>query len=146
MHSEAVGFHRIFDENQFITKNSRSMTTQEIANRLVELCRQNKWAEAQEELYAQDCISQEPDGGAWGTAHGMDEIRQKGEKWAAMVEQVHGGEMSDPIVADRFFAVKSVSDVTFKGMGRMQFAELSMYEVKDGKIVKEQFFYTPQQP
>ena len=122
------------------------MTTQEIANRLVELCGQGKWAQAQEELYAEDCVSIEPEGAQWGTAKGMDAIKEKGAKWMAMVEEVHGGEISEPIVAENFFAVRMLSDNTFKGMGRVQFEELSLYEVRDGKIVKEQFFYTPQQP
>jgi hypothetical protein len=31
-------------------------------------------------------------------------------------------------------------DVTLKGMGRQHMAELCVYEVKDGKVIKEQFF------
>jgi hypothetical protein len=31
--------------------------------------------------------------------------------------------------------------VTVKGQGRMKMDEIAVYEVKDGKIVKEQFFY-----
>ena len=32
-------------------------------------------------------------------------------------------------------------DVTMKGAGRVKMDEIALYEVKDGKIVKEQFFY-----
>jgi limonene-1,2-epoxide hydrolase len=32
-------------------------------------------------------------------------------------------------------------DATMTGMGRMQLDEICVYEVKDGKIVFEQFFY-----
>jgi hypothetical protein len=32
-------------------------------------------------------------------------------------------------------------DATFKGGGRTKMDEICVYEVKDGKIVKEQFFY-----
>jgi hypothetical protein len=32
-------------------------------------------------------------------------------------------------------------DVTMKGMGRMKMDEVAVYEVKNGKIVKEQFFF-----
>jgi hypothetical protein len=32
-------------------------------------------------------------------------------------------------------------DATYKGMGRQKMDEIALYEVKDGKIVKEQFFY-----
>ena len=37
------------------------MTTQEVANRLVELCRQGQIEAAQTELYANDCSSLEPE-------------------------------------------------------------------------------------
>jgi limonene-1,2-epoxide hydrolase len=32
-------------------------------------------------------------------------------------------------------------DVTMKGAGRINMEEIAVYEVKDGKIVKEQFFF-----
>jgi hypothetical protein len=32
-------------------------------------------------------------------------------------------------------------DVTLKGAGRVNMDEIAVYEVKDGKITKEQFFY-----
>jgi hypothetical protein len=31
-------------------------------------------------------------------------------------------------------------DMTMKGQGRMDMAELCVYQVKDGKIISEQFF------
>jgi limonene-1,2-epoxide hydrolase len=34
-----------------------------------------------------------------------------------------------------------VLDATIKGMGRMTLEEVCVYEVKDGKIVVEQFFF-----
>jgi hypothetical protein len=32
-------------------------------------------------------------------------------------------------------------EATMKGQGRVKMDEVAVYEVKDGKIVKEQFFY-----
>ncbi len=119
------------------------MTTKEVADRLIELCRQGKWADAQAELYADDAESIEPEGTPWGSVKGMDAIRKKGEEWSGMVEEFHGNEISDPLVSGDFFVVRMVSDTTFKNMGRMSFDELGLYEVRDGKVVKEQFFYTP---
>ena len=43
--------------------------------------------------------------------------------------------------AGRFFAVAMGMDCTMKGMGRQKMDEIALYEVKDGKIVREQFFY-----
>jgi len=44
-------------------------------------------------------------------------------------------------VAGNYISVAMGMDVTMKGMGRMNMDEIALYEVKDGKIVKEQFFY-----
>ena len=38
------------------------MNTQEIAKKLVEMCRQGKYLEAQNELYAENAVSIEPEG------------------------------------------------------------------------------------
>lgn len=122
------------------------MTTREVANRLVELCAQGKWGQAQDELYSNDVESIEPAGTPWESVKGMDAVKKKGEQWSAMIEEFHGNEMSEPVVSQDFFAIRMKSDTTMKGMGRMQLDELSVYGVKDGKIVKEQFFYIPMQP
>jgi len=119
------------------------MTTQEVANRLVELCSQGNWQQAHDELYSQDATSIEPDGTPWGNVKGMEAIAQKGKEWSKSIEEFHGLEISDPLVAENFFTVRMETDSTMKGMGRMKFEELALYEVQDGKIVKEQFFYTP---
>jgi hypothetical protein len=118
------------------------MTTQEIANRLVELCRQGQYETAQKELYADDAISIEPPGNPMsGTVHGLDAIIAKGHQFQAGVEEIHGGSVSDPIVAGNVFAATIVIDATFKGMGRMAMEEVAAYKVKDGKIVSEEFIY-----
>jgi hypothetical protein len=58
-----------------------------------------------------------------------------------MVEEMHGGYSSPPQVAGNHFSVAMGMDVTMKGQGRMKMDEIAVYEVKDGKITKEQFFY-----
>lgn len=118
------------------------MTTQEVANRLSELFKEGKWMEAQEELFSKDAVSIEPPH-AQGiqTVEGIDNIRKKAETWNAMVEEMHGGWAGEPIVGGNHIAVAMGMDVTVKGAGRMKMEEICLYEVKDGKIVKEQFFY-----
>ena len=54
---------------------------------------------------------------------------------------MHGGYVGEPIVAGNHIAIAMGMDVTMKGAGRMKMDEIALYEVKDGKIVKEQFFY-----
>jgi len=118
------------------------MTTQEIANRLSELFKENKWADALNEFFSEDAESVEPPHSqGMQSVKGLDNIRKKGEQFEQMVEEVHGGWVSEPIVGGNHIAFAMGMDVTFKGMGRKKMDEIALYEVKDGKIVKEQFFY-----
>jgi hypothetical protein len=117
------------------------VTTKDIADQLVALCRQGNFATAQQELYAPDAVNIEP----YATAvfaketKGLNAILEKGQKFTAMIEQVHRISVSDPLVAGASFACAMHLDLTIKGHGRMSVNELCIYEVKDGKIVSEQF-------
>jgi len=118
------------------------MTTQEVANRLSELFKENKWEQAQEELFSDDCESIEPPH-AQGlqTVKGKEAIKQKAVDFNNMVEEMHGGWVSDLLVGGNYITCAMGMEATFKGMGRTKMEEVCVYEVKDGKIVKEQFFY-----
>jgi hypothetical protein len=119
-------------------------TTQQIANRLYELFKEGKWMEAQEELFSQDAKSIEPaDSPGLQSVEGLDNIKNKGKMFEEMIEEMHGGYTSEPLVAGNFIAFAMGMDVTMKGAGRMKMDEIALYEVKDGKIVSEQFFYSP---
>ncbi|MEM9858954.1 MAG: SnoaL-like domain-containing protein [Bacteroidota bacterium] len=120
------------------------MTTTDIANRFLELCRKQDWQQIYSELYSQDAESVEPPGTPWPNIKGLDAFANKGEKWQSMIEEHHGMEVSDALITDNFFVIKMTSENTMKGMGRVKFEELCMYEVQNSKIIKEQFFYTPQ--
>ncbi len=121
------------------------MKTEETAKRLVELCRQGKNNQAYDELFDPNAVAIEPEGYQGPSrVEGLDNLRKKSAQFAEMVEEMHSMEISDPIVADRFFSCTMDMDVTFKGMGRSKDAELCLYETNDeGKIIKEQFFFTP---
>ena len=120
---------------------NKNRTTQEIAERLVTLCRTMKWEEAQKELYARDAVSIEPHeaGGFAKETKGLEAIEEKGRKWAAQVEKIHEIKVSDPVVARNVFACVMEMDIAMKGQDRMKMSELCVYEVKDGKIVSEHF-------
>ncbi len=118
------------------------MTTQQVADRFMEFASKNQWTEAQNELFSDDAESVEPPH-AQGlqTVKGIDAIRKKGEQFGQMVEEMHSGYTGDPIVAGNHFSVAMGMDVTMKGAGRMKMDEIAVYQVRDGQIVKEQFFY-----
>lgn len=120
------------------------MNTQAIAARLVELCRQGKYEQAQDELYADDAVSIEMDGLPPEMARdtrGLEAIREKGRQFNAGIEAMHGGSVGDPIVTGNWFSLVMTMDATFKERGRVDMREICVYQVRDGKIVREQFFY-----
>ena len=117
-------------------------TTQEVANRMNELFKQFKWDQVQEELFADDAESIEPaNSPGLKSVKGKDAIKKKGADFNAIVEEFHGGWVGDPVVGGSHIAFAMGIDATYKGMGRQNMEEIAVYEVKDGKIVKEQFFY-----
>ncbi len=120
------------------------MNTQQIANRLVELCREGKYDQCYDELFAQDAENIEMPAmaeGPIGNAKGLDAIRAKAKAWSNGVEQIHSGSVGDAQVSGNWFSVPMSMDLTFKGRGRMAMDELCVYQVQGGKIVREQFFY-----
>lgn len=121
------------------------MTTKEVADKLVSHCRIGQFEEATTALYSNDIVSIEPDGTPVKEVKGIEGVIAKGKHFNEMVEEFHGMEVSDPVVADAFFSCSMKMDVTFKGAPRSTMEEICLYEVRDGKIVKEEFFFTPMQ-
>ncbi|HZT01025.1 MAG TPA: nuclear transport factor 2 family protein [Steroidobacteraceae bacterium] len=118
------------------------MSTQQIASRLAALVGKGEFEAAQRELFAEDAVSIEPRASEHFSkeTRGLPAILDKGRKWGAMVEEVHSCAASAPLVAGNAIALSLTMEVTMKGGGRMQLAEICVYQVKDGKIVAEQFF------
>lgn len=121
------------------------MTTSEVANQLVGYCRKGQFENAIKELYSPDIVSVEPDGAPIKEVTGLEGVIQKGENFNSMVEEFHGMEVSDPVVADQFFSCSMKMDVTFKGAPRSTMEEICLYQVDNGKIIREEFFFTPMQ-
>ena len=121
----------------------QAISTQQVANRLVELCRKGDYETVYSELFDTNVISKEPENSQMPmkTAKGVDQIKERGKMFNEQVEEMHGGSVSEPLVAGNFITLTMGMDVTMKGQGRMNMDEVIVYEVKDGKIVSEQFFY-----
>lgn len=118
------------------------MTTNEIATKLAELCAKEQYETAQKELYGEDCISIEPmeSPSFKKEIHGLQNIIEKGHQFEKMVEKMHSTKVSTPLVTANTIAFTLSMDVTMKGRPRETMSELCVYEVKNGKIIKEQFF------
>jgi len=125
--------------------NEKMMTTPELASRYYALMLENKRAQIVDELYAQDIVCKEPEHAiAMGISTitvGLEAVKAKAKARAAMVAEIHGDYCSEPLIAGHFFSVVLGRDLTLKGKPRMSLQEIGVFEVKDGKIVTEQFFY-----
>lgn len=117
------------------------MTTQEVADKLVQLCREGKNDQAIEELYADNVVSREPKGSPMELTEGKAAVKNKTIRWEESVKEIHSATCSDPIVAEYHFSIVMNIDATYKEHGRMNMSEIAVYEVKDGKIIADEFFY-----
>ncbi len=119
------------------------MTTSEIATRLVEMLRSGDYPGAQAELYSDDAKSIEPSWAPDPVQQGREALQGKLNDWIETFE-THSNEIGDPIVAGSFFSLAMSVEVTEKKSGaRISMCEIAVFEVKAGKIVTEQFFFSP---
>jgi hypothetical protein len=124
--------------------NSRTTayTVHEVATRFNELAQQEKWFEIQDQFFADNVKSVEPATSPYlKHAEGKAAVRKKAEDWVKRIEAVHKRYTTPPVVGGSHFAVGREVDITVQGFGRIQINQLMVYEVKEGKIVMEQFFY-----
>ena len=117
--------------------------TAEVANKYVSLCRAGKNEEALKTLFADDAVSVEamamPE--MPQEARGIAAIKAKGEWWSNNHE-VHSASVWGPWPNGDRFIVGFRFDVTNKPSGkRMQMEEAALFTLRDGKIIREEFFY-----
>lgn len=117
---------------------------EDVARDLVEKCRQGDFSGAQRAFYADDIVSVEASSPAGQSreTNGLEAVLKKSDEWKADNE-IHGCVVSAPLISANEFAVTFEIDVTCKSMGNQRFKmkELAVYDVRDGKITREQFFY-----
>lgn len=118
--------------------------TAEIGQKYVSLCSEAKFEACLRELYSNDAVSVE----AWSPpgveriASGLAAIRAKGEAWGRDHE-IHSLQVSGPFPNEQRFAVHFRLDVTNKPRGRrMAMEEVGVFTIENGKIVREEFFYS----
>jgi len=127
-----------------MTTQTQVMTTQEVADKLIGLCREKKFMEAVGSLYSEEIVSMEasaPPGGS-RESKGLAAVKGKGEWWESNHE-VHSCTIEGPLVAGSHFACTFKIDVTFKPQSRrFVMEEVAVYKVVGGKVVYEEFFYS----
>ena len=118
------------------------MTTLDIANKLVDLCKQGKNAEAKA-LYSEEIVSIE----AFAPPGGQKEVKglaalQAKSKWWVDNHEIHSAVVTGPWPNGDRFIVGFHYDVTHKPSGQgIKMEEAALYTVENGKIVREEFFY-----
>ena len=119
-------------------------TLAKVASQLVAYCRENKEDQCLTELYAADAVSVEAvamPGTSSAECVGLDAIRGKHAWWENTME-IHSGNVEGPFLhgADRFAVIFEVDATNRETKERNQMREVGVYTVKDGKIVREEFF------
>ncbi|MCC7055284.1 MAG: nuclear transport factor 2 family protein [Gemmatimonadaceae bacterium] len=125
--------------------NTAPLGTMEVAKTLVDLCRQGRNDQAIAQLYSPDVVSVEagsPEPGVSREARGLDAVVAKGTWW---VENhiVHDSKVGGPWPHDDRFIVTFTYDITHKPSGhRFVMEEAALFTVVNGKITREEFFYS----
>ena len=119
------------------------MSVKDVAEQLVRLCREGNIQTCYDQLYSREILSIEPENfDGIKQAKGMEAVMLKLKEVAASVEEVHSTEIGDPIIAGNHFALTWKTVMTNKNSNRKTTVnEIAVFEVKNGKIVEEQFFY-----
>lgn len=121
------------------------MSSMQVGQRLVDLCREGRNVDAVDELYAEEVVSVEPSEPTEQDrlTAGKAAVRAK-NVWFFENYQVHGGDLRGPYPHDNRFAVWFRYDVTPKATGqRAVFEEVGVYTVEKGRIVREEFYFAP---
>ncbi|MGB3801063.1 MAG: SnoaL-like domain-containing protein [Lewinella sp.] len=119
------------------------MTTQAVAQRYHELMQTGQIEQVLKELYSPDIISLEPlnDSQLPRRTEGMAAYREKEKLYFGQIEQMYASFLSPPAVSTVHFTVMLGMDVTIRGKSRKEKKEIGVFEVRDGKIVREEWFY-----
>ncbi len=118
------------------------MNAIEVGRRLVALSNEGRDDAALSELYADEIVSVEAQGGDEGTFNGLEAVKAKHEWWNASFE-VHSAEACGPYTGarDDQFVVRFNIDVTptEAGSERQQMEEVGIFTVAGGRIVREEY-------
>jgi hypothetical protein len=117
-------------------------TTEEVAARYYELAQRGQIDVIKRELYAEGIVSIEPENNSQLplVTEGMEAYEKKEQQFYQMYNEINGGFCLKPLVTTCHFTCAMGMDVTLNGQRKMK-EEIGVFEVKNGKIVKEQFFY-----
>lgn len=119
------------------------MNLKDIANELVAGCREDRARANLQKLYAPDAVSVEAmDMGNGRETKGLAGIDGKHQWWEDN-HTVTGGKVEGPFLHgdDRFAVIFAMQGTSKVDGSTFDMTEVGIYQVKDGKIIREEFFY-----
>lgn len=112
----------------------------EVGKDVVNMFNRGQLGEIESKYWSPDVASIEGMGVGLGW-YGLKAVREKNEGW--MKDHVlHGATAEGPFVGSSGFSIRFRMDVETKSTGeRKMFDEVGVYQVQNGKIVREEFMY-----
>lgn len=125
-------------ENPYRVTTGKGPNPEEIGRSLVELFNAGKFKEVEQKWWAPSIVSVEGFGMAWA---GKKAVTEKNEGWGKD-NHVLGAAADGPYIGASGFSVKFKIEVQERATGkRTVMEEIGVYDVEDGKIVREEFMY-----
>jgi ketosteroid isomerase-like protein len=127
------------------------MTTKEVADQLVALCRAGKNLEVVDNLMSADVVSVEATGSEDMPAVMTGQAAVRGKNaWWFQNNELHRAQVKGPFPnGDRFTVIYDFVVTPKAGPmagKKMRMEEVALYTVSDGKITREEFFYDMSRP
>ena len=118
----------------------------EVANELIAGCREGRETANLSKLYADNAVSVEAvamPGSGSAEAQGIEAIQGKHEWWNNAFE-VHSQNIEGPFFhgENKFSAIFEMDATDKQTKERSKMREVAQYTLDNGKIVREEFFYT----
>lgn len=75
--------------------------------------------------------------------HGAAAQKERTEKWQSSISEIHGGVVHAVCVNEEtgHAMIESWIEATFHDMGRMKMEEVAVQTWKDGRVIRERFYY-----
>jgi hypothetical protein len=111
---------------------------EDLAARLIDLCRERQFVQAYKELFAQDAVSIDP---VYKNEplKGLGNLIEREEQFLAGIK-LHEVSVSAPIFAGKYFSLVFSLSFTPAGGSCQSVEEIAIYQIEDNKIVSQQFF------
>lgn len=118
------------------------MTVQEIGKKLVDYIQKGEDLSAYNELFSNNAIAVEPRLPGFERVEGLENIRNKYTALSSAIQELKYREISDVLLtAEKHIALNIKLEALLKDGSTFKVDEICLYEIEDGKIISEQFFY-----